>query len=77
MSKPFIDLQDDLNEMKTQLKFLLRAFAVLATKSLDKGLRPTGWEAYQGNNPVRKLWRRWLPGLRRLLRRFWGRLGSD
>lgn len=48
MSKPFLDLQDDLNVMKTQLNFLLRAFAALAAESIDEGLRPTDWEAYQG-----------------------------
>ena len=46
--KEFLDLQDDLNEKKAQLNFLLRAFAALATESIDQGLRPTDWEVYQG-----------------------------
>jgi hypothetical protein len=47
MTKAFLDLQDDLNEMKPQLNFLLRAFAALASESVDEGFRPTDWEAYQ------------------------------
>ncbi len=39
--KEFLGLQDDLNEQKAQLNFLLRAFAAPATESIDQGLRPT------------------------------------
>ena len=48
MSKDLVDLQDNLHEKKVQLNFLFRAFAALASESVDPGMRPTEFEAYQG-----------------------------
>ena len=73
--KEFLDLQDDLNEQKAQLKFLLRAFAALATESIDQGLRPTDWEAYQGANLGEEILEKMVTRTEETLKEVLGRVG--